>query len=441
MKVGFAEVEFTPPIGTIMPGGFLPVESVASCGGLFASAVAFTENDRTVILISMDVLSSKPYYTDDIRMRISKETGVPKDNIMVMAIHTHTGPAVEYKGWHCEANLEVSKNTADKTVEAGIAAWKNREEGKLGIGDCIEPRYSFNRDFYMMDGNIVMNPTDKKNIVKCAGPVDHSVNIMRVDDMNGEIKGFLVNYANHACCHGMSNKNHLSADFPGFMRRALKKYYGEQIKVLFFNGTAGDINCLDFSNHTDTYYWNGLAPETIGQGLAADVIGVSQNMHVDITDPYIDALSEKCITSRRYKTQKDYEWALEIAKDMASHNAVERAYAQEYLKPEEDYPKEVELEVHTIRIGPWTIVGLPSEIYTEIGLRIKWASPYKNTVVFELANGTHGYIAPRYVVNSTTYETKYSPVNSFCGEETADKLVEHSIKQLGKMAHKERVPK
>ena len=82
-----------------------------------------------------------------------------------------------------------------------------------------------------------------------------------------------------------------------------------------------------------------------------------------------------------------------------------------------------------MRLGPWSIVALPSEIFTEIGLVIKAASPYPRTLVFTLANGVHGYIAPRYRAEKPCYELRLSRY-TYTGPETAEKLIETSERLL-----------
>ena len=107
-----------------------------------------------------------------------------------------------------------------------------------------------------------------------------------------------------------------------------------------------------------------------------------------------------------------------------------RAFATEYLESDDDVSPEIPFEIHTIRLGDWAIVGLPSEIFTEVGKRIKAASPFENTVIFELANGTHGYIATKIIHESTAYESRISKVNACTASDSADRIVEAALRQL-----------
>jgi hypothetical protein len=61
-----------------------------------------------------------------------------------------------------------------------------------------------------------------------------------------------------------------------------------------------------------------------------------------------------------------------------------------------DWPETVDALAQTFRIGDLGIAALPFEVFTEIGFEIQDRSPFKETIVIELANGGLGYLpSPR----------------------------------------------
>ena len=76
-------------------------------------------------------------------------------------------------------------------------------EATLGTGKGEEKRYSFCRDIRMTDGSIKMNPnrTHRELMVAPISTPDYTVNVMRIDSAEGDVRGFIVNYANHPDCH------------------------------------------------------------------------------------------------------------------------------------------------------------------------------------------------------------------------------------------------
>jgi hypothetical protein len=90
------------------------------------------------------------------------------------------------------------------------------------------------------------------------------------------------------------------------------------------------------------------------------------------------------------------------------------------------------LEVQVFRLSADTaLVGLPGEVFVELGLAIKKASPFKNTFVIELCNECIAYVPTRKAFGEGSYEVVNSRVQSGGGEmlvEAAARL----LKQLKK---------
>jgi hypothetical protein len=89
--------------------------------------------------------------------------------------------------------------------------------------------------------------------------------------------------------------------------------------------------------------------------------------------------------------------------------------------------KPLEVEVQVIALGrdlAW--VSLPGEIFVELGLAIKAASPFKHTIIAELANGSIGYIPTARAYDEGNYE----PVSARCAKGSGEKLVEAALALL-----------
>ena len=89
--------------------------------------------------------------------------------------------------------------------------------------------------------------------------------------------------------------------------------------------------------------------------------------------------------------------------------------------------KPIAVEVQVITLGDdlaW--VSLPGEIFVELGLQIKRGSPFKQTMIAELANGAIGYIPNRVAYSQGNYEV----VSSRVAEGSGEKLVDEALRQL-----------
>jgi neutral ceramidase len=94
------------------------------------------------------------------------------------------------------------------------------------------------------------------------------------------------------------------------------------------------------------------------------------------------------------------------------------------------------VEVHVLAIGDeLAIVCLPGEIFVELGLAIKQASPFRTTLVVELSNCVEtAYVPTRVAYAGGGYEVANSMVQAGSGEmlvETAVRLLREATGETG----------
>ncbi|MCL2517719.1 MAG: neutral/alkaline non-lysosomal ceramidase N-terminal domain-containing protein [Oscillospiraceae bacterium] len=421
IKCGAAELVITPALGLMIPGQFAPTIAGGVKDDLFVKAIIFDDDENKIVMISMDIIGVTEAMTVDIRNRINDMTGIPQKNIMVAVTHTHTGSPTGLVLYSNLPDNATVKNICNKAADAAVLANKNLQNAAVGYGVADEWDVGFNRRFYMKDGTARTNPGFlNPDIVKQAGPVDPSVNVIRVDNECGEPIAVMVNFACHLDVVG---GNEYSADYPGEMSRVIKKALGENVVVLFFNGCCGDINHLDFTKERN------IGPEhykKMGRILAGDVIAIREKITCshDIT---VDAASEIVTGKRRQPSVKQYEAAKEYLASGAP--AVDlKIIAQAHVNLTENPLLTRDIEIQTLRIGDIGISAFPSETFVEIGLAIKADSPFKNNFTIELANGCCGYVATEKAFAEGGYEVGLSEY-TYMSEDT-DKLVEKTAIKL-----------
>src|SRR5262249_1946821 len=87
----------------------------------------------------------------------------------------------------------------------------------------------------------------------------------------------------------------------------------------------------------------------------------------------------------------------------------------------------LEVEGQGMAFGTGVVwVALPGEIFVELGLAIKKASPFARTMIVELANGSIGYVPNR----SAYAEGNYEVVSARCAEGSGELLVEAANRML-----------
>ncbi len=414
MKAGFAQIDFTPLEG-FMPGEGLPywARGEARCP-LFANAAAFAGEKETVILISVDQLLFETDYATDIRARIAAKTGVPASHILLAATHTHTGANLHMACDGVPGDHHIADYTNDCVVKVAVEAFESMKDGfAIGTGKGEEKRLSFNRDCKLDDGRLVSIPgkAAKGHIVGYLGTVDYDVHVMRVDGADGEPAAFLVNYANHPD-NDNTRRTHFSSDFIGYLRENLKMIYGRDVVVLFFNGACGDVNAYNYQSGVSEAYASALTymPEEIGKLLTETVCKINREIKTCACTPDVRA----AVRTDTYQKRTPAAWEVENAQEKkARADAGERmvnsarSVMNTTLSFDPNAPQTMDVEMQVIRLGDWTILTTPAELYTEIGLAMKAVAPDKKILVSELTNGHVGYCCPDSTLGSTAYGGRY----------------------------------
>lgn len=443
MRAGFEEIEFTPERGLI-PGQIFFGKAEGARTPLMAHAAVIESRGVLAVIVSIDILFFSVEFANSLRKRISEKIGAPLDNVMIHTTHTHTGTETDITCWGCEANPDALIPVGNAAVDAVVGAYGHMEDIKIGSARGFDTRFHFCRDWYTKDGRIVTNPFGmaREDMVRPISDIDHSVNVIRFDSVaDGRTRCFIVNYANHL--DTTAKYDMFGADYAGYLREALRRENGRDVTVLFLNGCCGNINHYDFYNnsHKNTHVRSKVLPSAmIGEGLAQTIREMSPQPVPHEDDIFIQGQYRTFPVPRRYATPDHKAWAerflaeVDRAKQAGEeYDAHDEMCAEQYLAEDpEKTPKTFELGIHVLQIGDTVYVGLPGEIFSEIGLRIKANSPFANTVVVELTDGTHGYISPDYVMDAGCYESTYSNI-AYAGYGAADAIVSGAVEMLREM--------
>lgn len=121
---------------------------------------------------------------------------------------------------------------------------------------------------------------------------------------------------------------------------------------------------------------------------------------------------------QRYEPQ-DLAWARENIKKVGTEELpfLKQVEAYKILSLEMLHSESLPLEVQVFRLGSdVAVVGLPGEVFVELGLAIKRASPFPVTLVVELCQDAPGYIPTEKAFAEGSYETVNSRIVSGGGE-------------------------
>jgi hypothetical protein len=436
LKAGIGVTDITPPIPFRMSGYFMERLSTGTKDPLHAKAIVFQQGDESAAFVFCDLVGVPRDIAAAARAQASAASGIPAENIAVSATHSHTAPL--YFGalsdfFHQRNVMKLGKDPYDpaqyrseliKQIVAAVAKAKVAlQPVELRSGYAIEDRLPFNRRFHMNDGSVRFNPgLQDPNIVRPAGPVDPQVGVVLIRRPNADKpSAAIVNFAMHLDTVGGTE---YSADYPKFVEDILQQSLGPDFALLFAAGTCGDINHRDVTKleTRKTPEIGHMLGETVAKAILKGELNPDDEPSLAVRSTIIDTPLQSYSEGEIDQARKNLD--LVGTRDLPFLGQVE---AYKIVDLQRQPGKSVPIEVQAFRLNKGTaIVTLPAEIFVEIGLAIKAASPFKTTLVIELTNDSLGYIPTKKAFAEGSYET----VNSRVAPGAGEKLVEAATKLL-----------
>jgi len=421
-----------------MSGYFRERLSKGVSNPLHAKALVLRQGSTQAALVSCDIIGLSLDVTREARRRAEVRTGIPAENILLAATHSHTGPL--YSGalrnhFHAQAlaayghdpreTVDYAAFLAERIAEAIETADATAQPTRVRFGVTEQQGLSFNRRFHMKDGPVRFNPgVLNPNIIRAAGPIDPDVAmVMFQSATKDDTVAGLVSFALHLDTVGGTQ---YAADYPYFVEQTLRQSLGDDFTLLFGTGTCGDINHIDV---------------TCRDRLKTDFIGNTLGQTVAEALPSLTALKTPSLAVKRAVVEVPLQrfTAEEIAQAERDIHKVgtrefsflDQVQAYKTLAVHQRGGSTIPLEVQVFRLSKdVAIVGLPGEVFVDFGLEIKKASPFAVTLVIELCQDCPGYIPTQKAFAEGSYET----VNSRVAPGGGERMVEAAIELLKELA-------
>jgi len=380
LQAGVSRVTITPPVGVYLIG------FAGRAGGsrdlrddLYATALALSDGATEAVIVSCDLLVVHPDLVQRVRQDASSRTGVPGENMLFCATHTHSGPPTcTYPDSPPMLQAYVD-NLAALLAGAILVAHDRLAPARFGFGRG-EARIGVNRRLTRPDGVTVIaaNP---------AGPLDPEVGVLRVDAADGRPLAVVVNHACHPVVLGESS-NVISADWPGAMRRVVERATGA--RCLFLQGACADVNPLPGEPTDQEDVLERLGIEVGGQVIATwarvepqpaeGVRTCSERLLVPLwragvpAPPVYGGAATR--DALRARLDASTPWTPEVVGVRGARQGDEQRLA---------------VELQALRVGEMAVAAAAGEIFVETGLAVKRRSPLANTMFAAYANGLAGY--------------------------------------------------
>ncbi len=454
LLIGVAETDITPPVGFPMAGYYHERLAEGTIDPLKAKAIVFRDGETAAALVVCDLIGIATDLSREVRRLASERTGIPESHIVLAATHSHTAPDYMkelylYLGNEPQEELraEYIRSLIAGPVDAIARAYETATPASLENGAAIQTTpVSFNRRFVMQDGSVqTWQSYSNPEVVRAAGPIDPEIGLLAIRDSDdGDLRAVVSSFALHLDTVGGTE---WSADYPFFIERTLRKAGGENVISLFGTGCCGDINHVDPSSPDRNKA--AFIGESLGNSINAALADLAP-----IEDARLSVGSRTVQLPLQEASRQEVERAVEIVALARSGGNVEfldhvtaykhlildqMLHAEPYVTTAEHITwglsrslagigETLPVDVTVMTIGhDVAIVCLPGEVFVELGLAIKQASPYRTTIVIELSNAVETiYVPHRAAYAGGSYEVTNSNLQPGGGE----MLVEAAISLL-----------
>jgi len=426
LQVGYARADITPrdsvPMGGYGDSSARMSEGVAF--PLYSTCIAFTYGEEKVLLITEDLLNG-PHH-DMIRPLISNATGIPVERILICTTHSHHTPDTSSN----HAAIAAWKQLyITNIIQAAQDALADCAPATLYLGETKTEKLNFVRHYLMSDGSYAGDNFGDfyvNTIVDYATKNDPQMVVLRVD--RGDKKGItLVNWQAHPCkTDGGSANRMLSPDFIAPFRTSYEEMSG--MHFAYFTGAAGNQN-LSTKIATDSQF---LDFWQLGQKLATIAYETAQKAE-KLEGTGITTATQQLEYAYNHDGEDKLAQAKEVVALSKTSSSEANKLAQQYgftsvleangICARVNRPATGTYEIDAMNIAGFTLVTAPYEMFSDMGLYIKENSPFKNTMIFSLANGLTGYFPTEAAFDYRSYEGTTARYARGCAEHSAKALV------------------
>ena len=397
---GSAKIRITPEIPIPMSGyGGRTAPFTGVHDDLYARVVVISDGTNKAVIISADVIGFSNSFWEETTTRLTKETGIKKEFVLLAAVHNHGGPVTKVYGEDSSAQVNAYvEELKNKIIIATKEAIKSLVPVSIGAGKG-ECKMNINRRAPNGKGEIELGQNPY-------APCDHEVGVIKVADKAGNPMAILVNWPCHGVVLGPDNYL-ITGDWPGAASRYIEDgSVGKTIAPVII-GASGDINPI-YGPHIDFEKNNSYAfgKDAIGEDLGLEALRVSKEIQPLATGK-ISALQRLVSLPSKEKESENF------------------------LQPDSKKDDDLIVRLSAIKIGNIVLTGISGELFNQISVKMRNQSPYSNTFMITHCNGSSGYLVtddafPKAGTNGS--EDKYHPtggyeVNSSRAKQGGEKVI------------------
>ena len=404
----------------VIAGSIQPTRGAGQQGELRATALV-VRADVPVCIVSCDVLAVPRELADRAAGAIEAACGIPFGNVLICATHTHHAPstftvhAYEADAAFCqglEAAIVAAAQQANTCLdENGQRA--NAVEAELGFALGQEATVGANSRLLLKDGSVTWTRHDPADTICPTGPFDPDLPVVAFRRPEGQLAALVFNHSTHNI--GRCGPGARSPGFYGIAAQELEQALGTT--ALFLPGAFGSTHNLHVEAVEAKTRIRAAVEHALGQaewGLCGPVAALKREFEFRVR--HFDEAAEDDAVSRYCRA------AFEPQNAEATIEVFRATRRQ--LAPRQGEVRRTWLQA--IRLGHVVLVGVPGEMFAELGLAIRRRSPFRHTFVVGLANDEIGYIPDQRAFDHGGYQV-WTGLHSVLSRGDGERMVEAAL--------------
>ena len=388
-KAGIVRARITPKDSLWMGGyAFRKHQAKEKLSDLWAKVLAIEDkNGKQAVLITIDLVGLPKTFSDCIRDSLLKKYNLSRDQILLNASHTHSGPVLQGNLADIYPMDEVQCGKVDRYTRY----LENR------IVTLVDKALKSMKPVWLYSGNggtrfqVNRRNNHEKTLTaqtELKGPNDYAVPVLKVVDRRGKLKAVAFGYA----CHGtVLNGYEWSGDYMGFAQTELEKSH-RGVTALFFQGAGGDQNPLPRRSVPLARQYGGelaCAVERVLREKMKPLDPVLMTAYSEIELPLEDPPSmEELAVTARDSSGYIQRWGQRLLNKTENGETLQTAYP---------YPLEV------WKLGSQLIFALGGEPTIEYAIRLKQLFG-QDSFVMGYSNDVMAYIPSVTILKEGGYE-------------------------------------
>lgn len=435
-RVGYAREDITPstPVGLTGYGNETERLHKNVLDYIYLTCVAISDHeDNTVLLVTADITHLADVAASTVQEKITKATGVPKENITISGIHTHSTPSY----------AAISSNFLKAAETAAKEAMEDRAYADMYMGQTNTVGLNFVRHYIMDDDSVVGDnfgdPTGK-TYVKHTSEADTQLQLLQFK-REGKQDVIMANWQVHPHITGGFSKYDLSADLVGAFREYMEKDLG--CRFAYYQGAAGNLNPTgkvagDNANTSEprNYRVHGELLTKHAKEALANMTALEPGTIAVHTERFEGECFHGDGDLAAYASDVIYYYEQGHTPTETRLYAIEQGkgihslYHARAIQNRTVHGETETFPITTIRIGEVGFATIPGELFDTNGVYIKENSPMKMTFIMGYCNGSIGYLPSKFAFSHGSYEVD---ITAYV-EGTAEKLAERHVEILNELA-------